>query len=144
DVLAVRRGGEDDVAVAARECDDLGRDVLRELLGQLRRIGQQYLGHAGDLARRVGCTLGVVPGHQHMDLAARLLRGGDGVEGRTLQGAMVVFGNDESGHDQITLASFLSLATRVATSGTLMPALRLGGSLTLRVFRRDATSTPRS
>ena len=32
----------------------------------------------------------------------------------------------------------------VATSGTLMPALRLGGSLTLSVVRRGATSTPRS
>ena len=30
----------------------------------------------------------------------------------------------------MTLASFFSLATSVATSGTLMPALRFGGSLT--------------
>ena len=53
-------------------------------------------------------------------------------------------GDDECGHGQITLASFLSLATSVATSGTLMPALRLGGSLTFRVLMRGATSTPRS
>ena len=45
---------------------------------------------------------------------------------------------------QITLAIFLSLSTSSATSATLMPALRLGGSATLRVFRRGATSTPSS
>ena len=55
-----------------------------------------------------------------------------------------MFGDDECGHDQITLASFLSLSTRVATSGTLMPALRVGGSLTLSVRSRGVTSTPRS
>jgi hypothetical protein len=44
----------------------------------------------------------------------------------------------------MTLASVRSLATRVATSGTLMPAERLAGSATFRVFRRGVTSTPRS
>ena len=38
-----------------------------------------------------------------------------------------MFGNDENGHDQITLASFLSLLTRSATSATRMPADALGG-----------------
>ena len=57
---------------------------------------------------------------------------------------MVVFGNDEVLVIQITFASFFSLATSVATSGTLMPAPRLGGSLTFSVLRRGVTSTPRS
>jgi len=39
---------------------------------------------------------------------------------------VVVFGNNKYGHDQITFASFLSLSTSVATSGTLMPAPRFG------------------
>ena len=47
---------------------------------------------------------------------------------------VVVFGNDECGSCQITFASFLSLSTSVATSGTLMPAPRLGGSLTFSVL----------
>jgi len=64
--------------------------------------------------------------------------------GRALEGGVVVFGNDKHGHDQITFASFFSLATRVATSGTLMPAPRLGGSSTFKVARRGATSTPKA
>src|SRR5690606_40717340 len=39
---------------------------------------------------------------------------------------------------QITLASFLSLSTRAATSATLMPAPRLAGSAT---FRRSEEHT---
>ena len=90
---------------------------------------------------------GVGAGHQHVHVAAAarcaavtVLR----VAG--LDGGVVVFGDDECGHvmSQITLASFFSLATSVATSGTLMPAPRLGGSLTFSVFRRGLTSTPRS
>ncbi|KDC00343.1 CoA-transferase family III domain protein [Bordetella bronchiseptica D993] len=38
----------------------------------------------------------------------------------------------------------LSFSTREATSGTFTPAARCGGSDTLSVFRRGATSTPRS
>ena len=69
---------------------------------------------------------------------------GNGIECGAFDGCVVVFSNNESGHDQITFATFLSLSTSVATSGTLMPAPRLAGSSTLRVFRRGATSTPRS
>ena len=38
----------------------------------------------------------------------------------------------------MSLASFFSLSTRAATSATLTPALRLGGSATWRVFTRGA------
>ncbi len=124
-------------------------------------------------------------GDEHVNFTARSGGGGDGVEGRALDGFVVVFGNNECSHvpsfclvispsgrdapfikslrspllgprrghlvalgegaiHQITLASFFSFATSVATSGTLMPALRLGGSLTFSVLMRELTSTPRS
>src|SRR6185295_11907694 len=86
--------------------------------------------------------------HQHMDVAAGAGQArGHGVEGRRLERGVVVFGNNKYGHvvlPQITLASFFSFSTSVATSGTLMPAPRFGGSLTFSVFRRGFTSTPRS
>ena len=47
-------------------------------------------------------------------------------------------------HDQITFASLRSFSTRLATSGTLMPALRVGGSLTLIKVKRGEISTLRS
>ena len=77
-------------------------------------------------------------------VTADFRRGGHGIERRALQLGIVVFGYYKNRHDQITLASFLSFSTSVATSGTVMPAERAGGSETLRVFRRGATSTPRS
>jgi hypothetical protein len=46
--------------------------------------------------------------------------------------------------DQITLASLLSRCTSSSTLATLVPDLRLGGSLTSRVFSCGETSTPRS
>src|SRR5687768_10374747 len=69
---------------------------------------------------------------------------GHGVECGALDGGVVVFGDNECRHVQITFASFLSLLTRVATSGTITPAERLAGSVTFRVFRRGLASTPKS
>ena len=132
------------MAVSRRDRQHLRGDVFRQLFGELRRIGQQHLRDALKLRRvlrRVGC---VVAGNQHMHIAAASQRRGHRVAGCALEAAMFVFGNDERRHGQITFASFLSFATSVATSGTFTPALRLGGSLTLRVFRRGVTSTPSS
>ena len=120
----------------------------REVLGGLVLV----VGGVGDLdfgdALQGGGVLGgggaVAAGDEDVDVATELRGGGDGVEGGGLEAGVVVFGNDENGHDQITLASFLSLLTSSATSATRMPAERLAGSATLRVVRRGATSTPRS
>src|SRR5512143_2463852 len=68
----------------------------------------------------------------------------DDLAGRFLQGFIVVFGDDERGHGQITPASFFSLSSNSATVFTLMPAWRLGGSLTLRTFSLGVVSTPKS
>src|SRR5690606_19774942 len=144
DVLAAGGGREQDVAVVACNGNHLGGDVLGQAVVQRRAVGEDDLGDAGDLGGGFGRGRGVGASHEHMHAAATLGGRGDGVERGALEAVVVVFGNDEDGHGQITLASFLSLFTRVATSGTLMPALRLGGSLTFSVLMRGATSTPRS
>ena len=119
-------------------CQVLGHAVV-----QTWRVGVQHLGHAGYAGRGLGRAGGAGAGNQHMDVAAALQRRRHGVQGRALDGVVVVFGYDECGHGQITFASFLSLATSVATSGTLTPAPRLGGSTTFSVLMRGVTSTPR-
>ena len=57
-----------------------------------------------------------------MHLASELRGGRHGGVGRALEQGVFVFGNDEDAHDQITFASFFSLATSAATSGTMTPA----------------------
>jgi uncharacterized membrane protein YedE/YeeE len=97
-------------------------------------------GHTGDLGGGCCGGTGVVAGHQHVHVAAAGMAAVTVLRVAPLMDGVVVFSNDENGQslrtsgcatgadavsDQITLASFLSLSTRVATSGTLMPALRL-------------------
>ena len=93
------------------------------------------------LARGGGASL---PRDEHVHVAAHLRGGGDGVGGAGLQLRVVVLGNDEGGHLRSPSLRILSFATSSATSFTMTPPLRLGGSTTFRVFRRGATSTPRS
>ncbi|MNN43934.1 hypothetical protein D3C81_1582000 [compost metagenome] len=112
-------------------------------MGIGRGVGQQHLGHAGDLGGGFGHRAATGTGDQHMDVATDLLRGRHGVEGGGGQGGVVVFGNDENGH-QITFASFFSFSTSSATDLTLMPALRAAGASTLRVFTVEAVETPRA
>jgi hypothetical protein len=54
----VRGGREQQVAVVAGHGQHLRGDVLAELLGQAGRLGQQHLGHTGDLRRGLGGTGG--------------------------------------------------------------------------------------
>src|ERR687890_245190 len=69
--------------------------------------------------------------------------GGDRGQRRGFQRVVVVFGNDEDGH-QITRASFFSLSTSSVTEPTLTPPERFAGSSTFKVTRRGVTSTPSS
>jgi hypothetical protein len=79
-------------------------------------------------------------GHQQVNFT-QLRGGGDDGQGSILDRGVVVFDpNERLGHQATPIS--LSLATRASTSATLMPALRTGGSLTLRVMRRGAMSTP--
>jgi hypothetical protein len=97
-VLAVRSGREQQVAVLAGDGQHLRGDVLAQLLGQVGGVGEQHLGHAGHLGGGL-CGAGrISAGDQHVDIAAALQGRGDGVEGGALEGAVVVFGNDEDTH----------------------------------------------
>src|SRR5437660_8534134 len=101
----------------------------------------QHLCHAGDLRSGLGRIPGVVASDEDVNLAADLLRGGDGVERALANRLVVVLREDQDGH-QITFASLRSLSTSAFASATLTPALRLAGSTTFSVVSRGATSTP--
>ena len=130
------------MAVVGRELHHQGRDVLGDPVCIGRILGLQDLGDAGNGGGRFGGITAVAASHQHGDVGAHLPRGGDGVGDVGADGLVVVRGDDENGHVQITPASFLSFSTSSATVFTLMPALRLGGSSTFSTFSRGATSTP--
>ena len=134
DVLAAGGGREQDVAVVLGDRQHLRGDVL----GQAVRRGCapsacSTLATPAICAAALAAPAGVGAGDQHMDVAAAACqRRGDGVEGGAgLSVALSCSAMTRLVMSQITFASFLSLATSVATSGTLMPAPRLGGSLTL-------------
>ncbi len=107
----------------------------------MRRIGHQNFFYAGNRGCRLRGGSALVPCDQYVDFATDFLRGGERVEKRWLDHGVVVFGNNQNGH-QMTFASFLSFSTSSCTLLTILPALRFGGSCTFSVFRRGATSTP--
>src|SRR5260221_4595367 len=127
-------------------------DVFAEVLAKLRPIGKQHLRDAGNPGCRVGGTASVVANDQDMHLTAahfgQFNRGGNGAQRRALEGAMIMLGYHknvcECAHGQITFASLLSFETSAAPSGTITPALRLGGSVIFKIFSRGPTSTPTS
>src|SRR5439155_17969129 len=139
-VLPVRRGRGEEVRVPLRQSDHQGGDVFGEKFGQMRRIRVQYFLYAGDLRRRLRRLARLVACDEDMDLGAELLCRGDRVQRRLLDRAVVVLGDDENAHN--TFASLRSLSSSALASPTFMPALRFGGSATLSVARRGATSTP--
>ncbi|MOA21133.1 hypothetical protein D3C78_1416120 [compost metagenome] len=131
------------MAVALAQLGDQRGEVFRQLVGIGSVVGDQHLGHAGDLGGRCGDASATLASDQQVDIATDLLSGSHGVQGRRCQRGVVVFGNDENGH-QITFASFCSFSTSSATDLTLMPALRAAGASTLRIFTVEAVETPRA
>src|SRR5512145_626809 len=107
----------------------------------MRRIGVEDLLYSGDLGGGFRSLPRIMAGDEDMDLRAELLRRCDGVEGRLLEGLVVVLGEDQDSH-QITFASLRNFSTSAFTSATFTPALRLEGSTTFNVDRRGETSTP--
>ena len=144
DVFAEGGGRGEDVAVAGGVSDDQRGEVFRSLALVVGGVGDFDEGHALQRGGLLGSGGAGGASDKNMDVTANFPGGGDGVEGSGLEALLVVFGDYENGHDQITLASFLSLLTSSATSATRTPAERLAGSATLRVVRRGVTSTPRS
>ena len=106
-----------------------------------RVIGQQHLLDAGELGGSFRSTLGALARDQHVDIGAEGCGRRQRLVGRVLDPGIVVFGNQQRGH-QSTPASVLSLLTSSATSLTLTPALRPAGSVVLRTSRRGVRSTP--
>ena len=78
DVLAVGGGRGQHVAVTAalllHQLHDQRRDVFRQLVGIGGAVGDQYLGHAGDLGGGFGHRAAALTGNQQMDVATDLLR----------------------------------------------------------------------
>ena len=142
-VLADRIGRHDDVAVVRRELHDQRRDVLGQPVGVGRILGLQHLGDALQIAAAdLAASPQSLPATSTVHVGVHLARGGDGVGDVGADGLVVMRGDDENGHGQITPASFFSLSTSSATVFTLMPPLRLGGSSTFSTLSRGATSTP--
>ena len=129
------------MAVVLRQPGDERRQVLRELILVLGRIGEQHLRDALRLACGLRNGLRALPRDEDVNVSADLLRRAKRMQRRGLEGRVVVLGDDEDGH-QITLASFLSFSTSAFASGTLMPLLRFAGSSTFSVAMRGVTSTP--
>src|SRR3990167_3124749 len=98
DVLAAGGGGEQDVAVVARDGQDLRGEVFCQAVLEAGTVGMDDLGDACDLGGGSGCGACAFTGYQHMHVAAAGGCCGDGVEGGALDGGVVVFSNDEYGH----------------------------------------------
>jgi hypothetical protein len=64
----------------------------------------KHLGDASDAGGLLGCTLGVVPSHQHVYLAAAGRSGADRVEGGGLDGLLIVFGDYQRCHGTVSFA----------------------------------------
>src|SRR5690606_21753762 len=143
-VLARSRGREQDVTVVAGDVEHLCSNVFGQPVLERSAVGQNDLADAGNLGSLIGHRLRPATCNQNVNIATDGSGRSYSAERRGLQLGIVVFSNNQIRHDHTTFASFLSLSTSVATSGTMMPALRAGGSETLSVFRRGATSTPRS
>ena len=125
DVLAVRGRRREDVRVALRHARRAAQRRSRP--GTPPRCGASACSTfftPAICAAALAASPRLVPGDQHVDLAAELLRGGDGVERRLLERLVVVLGEDEDGH-QITFASLRSLSTSAFDVGDLDARLAL-------------------
>ena len=120
-------------------------DERRQRLGERRdAFGDEHLRDPVECRRGVRGRGEVRAREEDVNLAADGAGGRDGRRRGGSEGAVLVLGDDEDGHGQITFASVRSFWTRVATSGTSTPACRFAGSSTLKVTSRGAMSTPRS
>ena len=140
DVLAVAGGRSNEGIEVGHQRHHQRRHVLGQRVGVGRVIGLENLGYAGNLRRSSRGGVAPGPGNQRSHFT-QLPGNSDGRQRCVLDRCIVVFDpNERLGHQANPIS--LSLATSASTSGTLMPACRAAGSLTLSVLRRGAVSMP--
>ena len=140
--LPARSGRRDHMAVIPRQRDHQCGQIFRQRMCVGGRVDAQNLAHPTDFGRSGHHRRRIMPGDQQMDIAANLRCGSHGIEGRALETGIVVFSDNKNGHGQITLASLRSFSSSASISGTIIPLLRAGGSVTSNTVRRGVTSTP--
>src|SRR5690606_22987064 len=141
DVLAEGGGrGEQSVVMAHQRGRDRG-DILGQLVLEVDGVGDMDLADAGDFCACLGNAVDALAGDEQMHFA-KFGCGGHGGEGGILDRGAVML--DQYKRLHATTPKVLSLAINSSTDATLSPAWRLGGSVTLRISRRGAASTPKS
>ncbi|CRM62183.1 hypothetical protein [Pseudomonas sp. 25 R 14] len=144
DVFAVGGSGSQDVAVGSAKLCNQRRDVFRQLVRVGSVVSQQYFAHASYFCCGFSHGASALTGDQYVDVATDFGGGSNGVQGGRGQHLVIVFGDYEDSHDQITFASFFSFSTSSATDLTLIPALRAAGASTLTVLLVEAVETPKA
>ncbi|KWV88048.1 hypothetical protein PFLmoz3_02433 [Pseudomonas fluorescens] len=142
DVFAVGGSGGQDVAVASAKLGDQRCNVFRQLMRISGIVSVQDFAHACDFCSRFSHGASALTSNQHVDVPTDFSGSGHGVQGGRGQHLVIVFGDYEDSHDQITFASFFSFSTSSATDLTLIPALRAAGASTLTVLLVEAVETP--
>ena len=128
-------GREEGVVVGHQRGGDR-RDILGQLVLEVRAVGDMDLADAGDLRGRIGDRADALAGDQQMDFA-ELRGGGDRGERRVLDRAAVMFDQNQRLH--AATPSAFSLPTSSSTEPTLIAGLALGRLGDLQRFqpRRD-------
>ena len=115
------------------------RDILGQLMLEMRRVGDMDLARACNLGGGLGNCADARTGDQQMNVA-KLGGGTNGGQRRVFYRAAVMFDQYERLHFAIPIP--LRRSTSSSTDPTLIPAWRLPGSTTFSVSSRGATSTP--
>ena len=89
---------ETSAAVAAGERQHLGCHVFSQAVGQAGFVGMDHFGHTGDLRGSSGSSACIATSHQHVYITTALGSSSHGVQGRALDGVVVVFSDYESSH----------------------------------------------
>lgn len=132
------------MAVASAQLCNQRGNVFRQLVSVGSVVGGQYFAHTGDFRGGFSHGTHILASDQHVDITTDFRSGSHGVQGGRGQHLVIVFGDYEDSHDQITFASFFSFSTSSATDLTLIPALRAAGASTLTVLLVEAVETPKA
>ena len=92
--------------VVAHQADDQRRQLLGQLMAELRRVGEQHLGGAVELGGGLGDGLAVGAGHQHVHVCPSALAAVMALATAALERLVVVLGERASDRHDSTPASF--------------------------------------